>query len=99
MIRYRCDQENSTVVAVECVVVGYPHLDVDGEKQYENSHFDKESDAWDCLLANCEAGVSLDSHSRRDLIASLEHRTKALADSADRLVLAKENREKAMAKK
>jgi len=56
MIRYR--EGATSVTAVECEKVGYPHKDADGETQYDNTHFDTESEAWAAVMSGREAHVS-----------------------------------------
>lgn len=49
--------------AVQVEQVGWPHLDVDGQKQFENTHFATEAGAWDALLTSlkaCQTGSERD---------------------------------------
>lgn len=67
------------VVAVECEQVGYPHTDADGDTQYDNTHFDTEAAATDCLLRNLRASIRLTA-------SSIEEQRKRLADDEAHLV-------------
>ncbi len=93
MIRYKYDYPNATIKAVECARAGYPHRDADGDAQYDNTHFDNSAEAWEKLILEIEAGVSLDSREREFLREKLRIATERLADEAERLVRAKKNRE------
>ena len=73
MIRYRADHfETPRPVAVECEVRGYPNLDADGEKQYDNTHFDDEESCWECLLSNADAAVAIACNNIAELNIKLE---------------------------
>lgn len=39
---------------VECEQFGYPHHDVTGRQQYENTHFQTEEEAWRSVLSGSE---------------------------------------------
>lgn len=70
MIRWKVDYENlGEPKAVECAQVGWPHLDADGDKQFDNSHFDTERQAWVSTLREARAGLRLDE---RDLQSAKE---------------------------
>lgn len=59
MKRWYAGREFREPHAVECDPSWYPHKDAEGRVQYENSHYDREEDAWAHLIADSEAGVSL----------------------------------------
>lgn len=44
-------------VEYEADVFGFPNRTKDGEKQYENTHFRTEKEAWDRLMSETESGV------------------------------------------
>jgi hypothetical protein len=56
---YRADTDLLRPVRVHCPDGRYPAHDADGKIVYENTHFDSERDAWECLFRNAQAGVSL----------------------------------------
>lgn len=86
---YTYDYEAATVVERECEVFGYPHRDSAGAIQYSNRHFRTPREAWDKLIAELEAGLSLGASARNDARTRLERVTGELADAAERLVKAK----------
>ncbi len=57
MKRFYAGSDATAPEAVECEQVGYPHVDVKGRVQYDNSHYDTETEAWGHLLANADAAV------------------------------------------
>jgi len=56
---YRADDKQLRPVRVLCPDGRYPVYDADGHQVFDNSHFDTEQEAWQHLLYNAEAGVSL----------------------------------------
>jgi hypothetical protein len=56
---YRADAEQLKPVRVLCPDGRYPARDAEGYCVFVNSHFDTEQEAWQYLLDNAEAGVSL----------------------------------------
>jgi hypothetical protein len=85
VIRYRYNLEAETVVAVECEERGWPHVDADGHKQHDNTHFDDEERAWQMLIDEAKAGLSIDRKQRERARALFDEATKTLADSAEKL--------------
>ena len=56
---YRADDKQLKPVRVLCPRGRYPERDAEGHQVFVNSHFDTEQEAWQHLLDNAEAGVSL----------------------------------------
>lgn len=56
---YRADTDQLKPVRVHCPDGHYPHCDADGHQVFVNTHFDTEQEAWQNLLDNAQAGVSL----------------------------------------
>ena len=56
---YRADDKQLKPVRVLCPNGRYPERDAEGHQVFVNSHFDTEQEAWQHLLDNAEAGVSL----------------------------------------
>ena len=56
---YRADDKQLKPVRVLCPRGRYPERDAEGHQVFVNSHFDTEQEAWQRLLDNAEAGVSL----------------------------------------
>jgi hypothetical protein len=56
---YRADDKQLKPVRVLCPDGRYQHRDAEGHQVFVNSHFDTEQEAWQHLLDNAEAGVSL----------------------------------------
>ncbi len=94
MIRYRYDYDTATVVAVECEKRG-EGTDAHGRKQFLNTHFDTEREAWNQLVVEVEAGLSLGARARERTRDALAKITAELADDAERLVKAKAGLRKA----
>lgn len=82
MIRWKYSLAEARAVAVECAERGYPHPDADGETQFENTHFDHESEAWEALLREAEAGLNLATGARQRAQLELQRLTDAVADEA-----------------
>ena len=91
MIRWKYSLAEARAVAVECAERGYPHKDADGETQFENTHFDHESKAWEKLLRETEAGLSLATGARQRAQLELQRLTDAVADEAVTWKRAREN--------
>lgn len=68
--------------AVQVEQVGWPHRDVDGKQQFENTHFATEIEAWEALLANVKAGQSLSESRFTQCQSELAAATQRLADDA-----------------
>ncbi|WP_376956440.1 hypothetical protein ABNQ39_00305 (plasmid) [Azospirillum sp. A26] len=77
-------------VTVECEVPAYPNADADGCTIYENTHFLSEAEAWERVLAEHDAGLSLEARRVKNLRAELEAAEKSTATAA---ILATEARE------
>jgi hypothetical protein len=56
---WKADRSKTAPIQVECEVFSWPNQDADGETIYDNSHFTNEDDAWETIIANHKAGVSL----------------------------------------
>lgn len=56
---YRADDKQLKPVRVLCPEGRYPERDTEGHQVFVNSHFDTEQEAWQHLIDNAEAGVSL----------------------------------------
>jgi hypothetical protein len=97
VIRYTYDYRGTKIIAHECEKRGYPHKTASGETQYDNTFFDTELEAWEALLRETEAGLSLDTSARKQARANLEKITQQLADTAERLIVVREGLEKARA--
>lgn len=80
-------------VEVTCDVPGYPHRDDAGRKMYENTHFATEREAWDCILDNLKAGVSLSARALKRAEAEVERLRADLAEDAKHHVQAQDNHE------
>ena len=91
MIRWTYSLAEARAVAVECEQRGHPHRDADGCPQYENTHFDHESEAWEKLLREAEAGLSLATGARQRAQLELQRLTVAVADEAATWKRAREN--------
>ena len=74
---YRYDTASATVIETEGD--GWPGHDADGVQIFDNTHFKTKREAWDKMLRDAEAGVSLTARSVRDMRDKL---TKAEADAA-----------------
>jgi len=59
MIRFYASDSLTAPEAVECAEVGYPNSDARGRVQYDNTHFDTEDEAWERLVSDAAAWVSL----------------------------------------
>lgn len=90
---YTYDDEKACIVERECETFGYPHCDSAGSTMYENTHFRTPAEAWDKLVRELEAGLSLGASARRDLRKRYDAVTTQLANDAERLVKAKAGRE------
>lgn len=91
---WTASDDRTSVVPVECEEPGYPHRDVHGVTMYENTHFLSEADAWDHLLRNAKAGLSLatrDLAARRSRVREAEQ---AVVAAAEELHAAEENHER-----
>ena len=91
MKRWTYDYRNASVVQVECAERGWPHPDEHGNVQYENTHFDDEDAAWEKLLREAKAGVSLGASARARAREAFDAATRALADDAEILARATRN--------
>ncbi|MBI4672421.1 MAG: hypothetical protein HY741_12255 [Chloroflexi bacterium] len=56
---WRADKTKLTPVKVECPDGLYPHNDADGEKIFNNTHFETEEEAWAQLRGNVLAWVEM----------------------------------------
>ncbi len=88
MKRWTYSYEQASVFSVECELHGFPHDDEHGNTQFENTHFDTESEAWERLLREAQAGISLGERSRVRAREELDRVTRALADAAEILARA-----------
>lgn len=64
-----------------CEVFGHPNKDSAGETQFYNTHFRNIEDAWKRVLAEAEAGVSIDTRNVRNALKELEKAKEALIKS------------------
>ena len=71
----------------------YPEKDADGETIFVNKHFTTEEEAWERVMAEASAGVSLSGRSVIDAEERLLGAQKAAASSAAEYVKAKDNYE------
>lgn len=69
-------------VAVECEVPSHPHLDSEGCKIFSNTHFLSEAEAWERVLDEHDAGLSLEARKVKNLRADLEAAEKRTATAA-----------------
>lgn len=58
---------------------GHPHYDADDRKQYTNTHFRTEEEAWRALIDNVEAGQNNHARAYRQAQQTLRSATEALA--------------------
>lgn len=65
-----------------CEALGWPNLDAQGRTMYDNSHYSDLAAAWDSLLRERKAHVSLQTMSLRDLQAKVRRVTEATAQAA-----------------
>ena len=72
-------------VQVECPERGWPNRDAEGRTQYDNTHWDHESDAWARSLSNARAGVNLSRSSVEQLQDRLEAATRRLTEDIEAL--------------
>ncbi len=91
MKRYTFDTDSGTIVTVECAKRGHPHRDELGNTQYDNTHFDTPDEAWEKLIREAKAGLSINTSSVSNLRENLAKAEKRLADSAIKLQTAEEN--------
>lgn len=79
MIRWRTTYGESKPIAFEC----NDSRDRDdlGRKQYDNTHFDTIAEAWERLLAETKAGLSLSAGRLRDLRKTIAGATQECADA------------------
>lgn len=77
-------------IAVECEVPSYPHCDADGKTIFVNTHFLSEAEAWDRVVSEHDAGLSMEARRVKNLRAELAEAEKQLADAA---ILATDARE------
>jgi hypothetical protein len=82
VIRYKRVEDKPYPVAVECEKRGYPHPDADGATQFENTHFDTEAEAWQCVLDNATAWHSMAVHGLREAEQRVQHRLEELGTAA-----------------
>jgi hypothetical protein len=81
--------EETTVV--EVMGTGYPDKDWDGKYIFENSHFVYAADAWEAMLAERAAHVSLSGRSVADAKRELAKAEKEAGNAAELFALAKDN--------
>lgn len=94
-IIYKIDYPNADKpIRQEVEKAGFPNLDADGETQYENTHFSDEATAWDALVRELEAGLSIDMKTVRRKIDDLQKAKDSLTETALLLDRAKHGREK-----
>lgn len=48
-------------VEKQCETFGWPHLTIDGDEMFENTHFLKRDDAWESIRKDVEAYVWLEA--------------------------------------
>lgn len=85
-------------IEVECPERGWPHSDAEGRTQYDNTHWDGESDAWARSLSNARAGVNLSRGTVEQLQERLAAATERLTEDIEalaRLEHARKQREEA----
>lgn len=80
MKRWKADR--GAAVEVECEEAGYPHLDADGETQFDNTHFDTEAEAWESARADAEARISLAGSEVERLEGALRRAQEEAAEAA-----------------
>lgn len=79
---FKCDFKNGCLKKQEVEKAGFPNLDADGETQYDNTHFQDESDAWARLVAEFQAALSVNTKNVVSARNELALREKFLADDA-----------------
>lgn len=71
----------SSPVEVEAEIPEWPNLDADGEEIFENTHFLNVDEAWEKLLIETAAGVSLNAMSVIRIRKDLAEMEKKLVDA------------------
>lgn len=88
---WRADLEEMKAIQVECPDGRYPEKDADGESIYENSHYDKEEDAVECVRRNAEAYVKMAGDRIIEAERNLAEQKDNAANAAKEFVKYKEN--------
>lgn len=73
----------NSVKPVECEIMEYPKLDSEGDTIYKNSHFKTKQEAYNNVIKNCQAGVSILT---RQIIAARENLRKLESLLADECI-------------
>lgn len=94
MIVYKWNTEAPHPIAVECDKPGFPHFDADGEMMFDNTHFATEEEAWEALVQDREAGLSLSARELRRLQAKVREITDETAEAGAQLVEVRKNYER-----
>jgi hypothetical protein len=79
---YRADTTLLTVVKAECPDDPWGELDADGCTIYVNTHFKTEAEAWEKLMREVEAGVSLAGSRVLEVRSRLQDANRYAADQA-----------------
>lgn len=72
----------------------YPLTDVEGRPLFVNTHFDTEKEAWEYLLKNAEAGMSMAQRDYEQAKRTVETAKTELAEDASRVVQIRDGYEK-----
>lgn len=79
---WRADLDQLKPVLVDCPRGGWPNDDADGHKIFDNTHFATEVAAWDKLIAESSAGVSLAGSRVEECRQKLDHANVLAAQAA-----------------
>ena len=93
-IIYKIDYPNADrPIRQEVEKAGFPHPDADGETQCVNTHFCDESEAWNALVRELEAGLDIETRNVKRAMDALQKAKDQLAEVAVRLQRAKGGRD------
>lgn len=84
MIRYYAAGGLDEPEPVECPNEGYPNRDAKGRVQYDNSHYTELVEAWEHLLRDVEAQVSIVGRDVEQARTALRRREQEAGEAAAR---------------